>query len=248
VQRGGQASAYDRLLGTRLGSEAVLALMMMAQSMENSHKQQPQPIVIAVNGNKTCYIPLEESVEKTKIVATALAQKDYKKVVELRGSSFQRNLDTYIKMSKLEPKMFISHSHAKMMANYRKSQSRYRLAVLNLGAPASGANSAVRSFVRHAVSVGCTCLCVQDGFEGFVLGYMKPMEWNTVYGWTSIGGSLLGCQRVDAKQVGYAQIAKKIHEFRIDGLALIGGFEAFLSVVFFLYIISNFLHSTTFQF
>ncbi len=234
VQRGGQASAYDRIIGTRLGSEAVLALMMMAQTTESSmNGNQPQPIVIAVNGNKTCYIPLEESVEKTRMVATALAQKDYKKVVELRGTSFQRNLDTYIQMSKLEPNMLISHSHPKVTVNCKKNQGRYRLAVLNLGAPASGANSAVRSFVRHAVSVGCTCLGVQDGFEGFVLGFMKPMEWNSVYGWTGTGGSLLGCQRVDARQVGYAQIARKIREFRIDGLALIGGFEAYSSVICF---------------
>ncbi len=50
------------------------------------------------------------------------------------------------------------------------------------------------------------------------------------YGWTGIGGSLLGCQRVDAKQVGFDVIARKIREHRVDGMILIGGFEAFSSI------------------
>ena len=111
VQRGGQTSAFDRILGTRLGSEAVLALMLMAKTAEcmRPNEQSPQPIVIAVNGNQTCYIPLEESVEKTRMVMLALAERDYARVVELRGPSFRRNLNTYISMSKHEPKMFASH-------------------------------------------------------------------------------------------------------------------------------------------
>ena len=102
--------------------------------------------------------------------------------------------------------------------------------MLNLGAPASGSNSAIRSFVRQAISSNCMCMGVQDGFEGFVMGLMKPLEWKSVYGWTAIGGSILGCQRVDAKQVGFERIAQKIREFKIDGLVIIGGFEAFSSV------------------
>ena len=42
---------------------------------------------------------------------------------------------------------------------------------------------------------------------------------------------LLGCQRVDAKKVGFSEIAEKIKQYEIDGLLLIGGFEAFMSLV-----------------
>ena len=89
VQRGGQASAFDRLLGTRLGSEAVLALMLMAES-----NFPQQPVVMAVNGNQSCYIPLEESVAKTKELAKALQECNYKRVLELRGGNFQ--VSTYM--------------------------------------------------------------------------------------------------------------------------------------------------------
>lgn len=97
-------------------------------------------------------------------------------------------------------------------------EGRYRLAVLNIGAPASGMNSAVRSFVRHAITAGCVCLGVQDGFEGLVMGMVKPIEWKSVNGWTGIGGSILGCQQIDAEQVGLELIARKIREFKIDGM------------------------------
>lgn len=93
MQRGGTPSAYDRILGARMGCEAVLALMMHASN---------KPVVIAINGNQTTYLPLEESVEKTRSISQAIKNKDFARAVELRGPNFKRNLETYLKMSKLE--------------------------------------------------------------------------------------------------------------------------------------------------
>ncbi len=97
VQRGGYASAFDRCLGTRMGCEAVLALM--------NAKPENQPVVIGINGNQTIHIPLMEAVEKTKLVAKAMAERDFEHAVELRGSSFQRNLETCLQLSKIRPKL-----------------------------------------------------------------------------------------------------------------------------------------------
>jgi 6-phosphofructokinase 1 len=94
VQRGGTPSSYDRILGARMGCEAVLALMM--------HPQNGRPVVIGINGNQTFYIPLEESVEKTRAISKAISDKDFARAIELRGPSFKRNLETYLRMSKLE--------------------------------------------------------------------------------------------------------------------------------------------------
>ncbi len=210
VQRGGTTSAYDRVLAARLGSEAVLALMMA--------KPESAPVVMGINGNQTCYIPLIESVERTQIVSQTIQQKNFRSAIILRGSSFGRNLETYIRMSKLEPKLTCTASN-------------YTLAVLNIGAPACGVNSAIRSFVRHGVSRGCRILGIQDGFEGLVKNQVKQLKWKDVYGWTGTGGSNLGCQRVDALSVGFSQIAQKLKDLAIDGLFLIGGFEAFSSLL-----------------
>ena len=212
VQRGGATSAYDRVLGARLGSEAVLALMM-------SHDESPA-FVIGISGNQPCYIPLVEAVERTKACAKAMANFEFQKAIELRGASFERNLETYIKMSKLQPKLLVD-----------ESSRHYTLAVMNIGAPAAGVNSVIRSFVRHAASLGCTVLAIQDGFEGLIAGLVKELEWKSVYGWTGVGGSLLGCQRVDAKKIGYSNIAAKLKKYKIEGLLIVGGFEAFTSVL-----------------
>lgn len=107
----------------------------------------------------------------------------------------------------------------------------YKFGILNIGAPSCGVNSVIRSFVRHSVAHGCTILAIHDGFEGLVADRVRELKWKCVYGWTGIGGSLLGCQRVDAKQVGFQAIADKLREYRIDGLLVIGGFEAYTSVV-----------------
>lgn len=156
VQRGGAASAFDRVLGTRMGSEAVLALM--------NAKPENEPVVISLNGNQTCYVPLMASVEKTKAVGKGMEARDFSTVIELRGMSFQRNLETYLQLSKISPK-------------YSESDERYpyTFAVLNVGAPACGINSAVRSFVRHGVWKGCRVLGVNDGFDGLAKGDLHEL-------------------------------------------------------------------------
>ena len=41
---------------------------------------------------------------------------------------------------------------------------------MNVGAPACGVNSVIRSFVRHGAGKGCRILAILDGFEGLVNG------------------------------------------------------------------------------
>jgi 6-phosphofructokinase 1 len=69
---------------------------------------------------------------------------------------------------------------------------------------------------------GCKILAIDDGFEGLVNGDIRELDWKSVYGWTSVGGSLLGCQRVDAKMVGFDKIAKQLRAYKIQGLLIIG--------------------------
>ena len=111
------------------------------------------------------------------------------------------------------------------------TQYHYTFAVMNVGAPACGVNSAVRSFVRNGIWKGCKILAVQDGFEGLVKGDLKELDWKSVYGWTGLGGSLLGTQRVDAKQIGLEKVAASLKNFKIQGLVVIGGFEGYKSIV-----------------
>ncbi len=62
VQRGGSPSAFDRLLGCRMGAEAVLALMEMTQDSE--------PCVISIDGNQMVRVPLMACVKRTQRVGS----------------------------------------------------------------------------------------------------------------------------------------------------------------------------------
>ncbi|CAH1286316.1 unnamed protein product [Diabrotica balteata] len=95
VQRGGNPSAFDRVLGSRMGAEAVMALMESTEETE--------ACVISLDGNQAVRIPLMEGVKQTKAVAKAMEEKQWDKAVELRGKSFQRNLETYKLLTRLKP-------------------------------------------------------------------------------------------------------------------------------------------------
>ena len=58
VQRGGAPSAFDRILGCRMGAEAVLALMDATPSTP--------ALVVSIDGNAAVRVPLMACVEKTQ--------------------------------------------------------------------------------------------------------------------------------------------------------------------------------------
>ncbi|XP_003377600.1 6-phosphofructokinase [Trichinella spiralis] len=211
VQRGGNPSAFDRLLGSRMGAEAVLALMDTSQDAESC--------VIALDGNSIVRVPLMQCVERTQLVQKAMKEKNWELAVKLRGRSFQRNLETYKLLAKLRPlteKGNLSGGHI------------FTLAVMNVGAPACGMNAAVRSFVRNALCHNCRVLAVKDSFEGLVKGNVQEMNWCDVSNWSMFGGSFLGTQKLlPTKNI--EKVVEQLRHFKIDGLFLIGGFEAFHS-------------------
>ena len=96
VQRGGSPSAFDRILGCRMGAEAVLALMDATPETE--------ACVVSLEGNQAIRVPLMACVEKTQAVTKAMAEKNWQLAVQLRGRSFQRNLETFRMLSKNKPK------------------------------------------------------------------------------------------------------------------------------------------------
>ena len=59
VQRGGAPSAFDRILGSRMGAESVLALI--------EAKPETEPCVVTLVGNMAIRVPLMACVEKTQV-------------------------------------------------------------------------------------------------------------------------------------------------------------------------------------
>lgn len=211
VQRGGSPSAFDRVLGCRMGAEAVMALMEATPDAE--------ACVVSLDGNQAVRLPLMECVEKTKAVAKAMADKQWELAVQLRGRSFARNLETYKMLTRLKPPKSAFDETGKGLEGYT-------MAVMHIGAPACGMNAAVRSFVRNCIYRGDTVYGIHDGVEGLVAGNVQVMTWSDVTGWVGQGGAILGTKRTLPNQR-MPQIAARLKEFKIQALLIIGGFEAY---------------------
>ncbi|CAH1286317.1 unnamed protein product [Diabrotica balteata] len=155
----------------------------------------------------------------------AMEEKQWDKAVELRGKSFQRNLETYKLLTRLKPPKEFFGDGAKVKEGYV-------MAVIHIGAPACGMNAAVRSFVRNCIYRGDTVIGIHDGLEGLLAGNVKKMAWADVTGWVGQGGAYLGTKR-SLPTNKLDQVAKRLTEYGIQALLIIGGFEGYQSGLMF---------------
>ena len=217
VQRGGKPSAYDRLIACRMGAAAALVLLQATGEIP--------PTMIGVQGNYICQIPLMECVEATRNVNRAMQECNFERAQALRGSSFLRNIKVSRRISSCGPRGCGSkHSPS-------ASGPSYRVAIMNVGSPAAGMNSAVRAFVRLMTYTGHTVLGIEEGFEGLLLDRVKEMGWHDVSDWASFGGSFLGTNRTSPTEETVPMIAEKLTKHGIQGLLIVGGFDGFESLM-----------------
>ena len=210
VQRGGAPSAFDRNLGTMMGYAAVRTILQAAPNEE--------PQLICMRGNRITTAPLMHCVDQTHAVAEAINTHDYKKAMELRTSSFSGVFNTFRTFVRALPHPPVAGSR------------RFKFAVLNSGAPSPGMNTATRAAVRLGIDKGHGILGVQNGFDGLINGDIREMDWMSVNGWASMGGSELGTNRKVPKGGDLYAIARNIEKHEIDGILVIGGWNAYESV------------------
>jgi len=100
----------------------------------------------------------------------------------------------------------------------------------SVGAPAGGMNAATRAAVRFCISRGHTAIGIHNGFRGLLDDNIEFLSWLRVDSWMARGGSELGTNRSqpDEDLVG---VADQLQKYEIDGLFIIGGFEAFTSLL-----------------
>ena len=207
VQRGGRPSAFDRTLSTLMGYEAVNTIL--------AAKPEDEPVVIGIRNNRMTRLPLMESVLKTQAVVEAVNTKDYERAMSLRSSSFKDAFQTFKTMVRALPHPI------------DPDKKRFRIAVLNAGAPAPGMNTAARAAIRLGLDTGHIMLGVQNGFEGLIEGEVESMNWMNVSGWATRGGSMLGTTRRVPKGRDLYAIARVIEDHHIDALLMIGGWTAY---------------------
>ncbi|CCF60306.1 hypothetical protein KAFR_0J02420 [Kazachstania africana CBS 2517] len=212
VQRGGTAVAYDRMLATLQGVEAVNAVL-------ESNPDTPSPL-IAINENKIVRKPLVESVRLTKSVAEAIQAKDFKKAMSLRDTEFVEHLNNFMAINSAD------HNEALLPAD-----KRLKIAIVNVGAPAGGINSAVYSMATYCMSQGHKPYAIYNGWSGLARHEsVRSLKWEDMIGWQSRGGSELGTNRATPKDADMGMIAYYFQKYQFDGLVIVGGFEAFESL------------------
>ena len=232
VQRGGSACAYDRMLSTLQGVEAVSAVL-------DATPQTPTP-VISIIENKIVRKPLLEAVKATQAVAEAIEAKDFEGAMKMRDAEFSEYHHAYMITTATDqpdlslpkekvresPYLFVSVNSTKHM----------RIAIIHVGAPAGGMNSATRAAVAYCLSRGHTPVAIHNGFPGLCrhhsdkpLGSVREVKWLDVEGWISKGGSEIGTNRgLPSEDI--AKTAECFKLYRFDALFVIGGFEAFTAV------------------
>uniref|UniRef100_A0A915Q3E9 6-phosphofructokinase n=1 Tax=Setaria digitata TaxID=48799 RepID=A0A915Q3E9_9BILA len=211
IQRGGSPSAFDRLLGCRMGAEAAIALLEM--------NEETEPCVVSIDGNQVVRIPLMKCVERTKAVKTAMDMKNWAMALKLRGRGFRRNVEMYRTLSKIR--------------KHEPASEGFNIAIMNVGSPSAGCNAAVMSCVRTAILQGCVPYCIYNSNEGLATGQFQKMEWNDVAVWSAEGGSFLGAQRGLPDEDTLPLMAKSLLRFNIHSLIIIGGFNAYHTCLIF---------------
>ncbi|WVQ75979.1 6-phosphofructokinase [Cryptococcus sp. DSM 104548] len=210
TQRGGKPCAYDRILPTLQGVEAV-------QTLLDATPETPS-YMIGTQENKITKIPLLEAVAQTQEVAAAIENRDFAKAMSFRDSEFQEMLQAFAISSSLD------------VSQAASEDKRLRIGIIHVGAPAGGMNAATRQAVRFCHNRGHTPVAIYNGFEGLLDDNVSELSWLRVDSWTTRGGSELGTNR-SLPSVDIGSVAAGFQRHQLDALLLIGGFEAFNSVV-----------------
>lgn len=210
VQRGGAPSAFDRVMGTLLGHAAVEEAL--------SFGPDSVPQLIGLKENRIRKTPLVECVGRARAVAEALEGRDYDRALSLRSRSFRETVEVLKTLVRARP-----HGPS-------GEAKRFRIALLNAGAPAPGMNTAARAFVRLLLDRGHETLGVRNGFEGLLAGTVEEMTWMSVHGWVGRGGAELGTSRRIPDGAEWGAVARSLAANRVDGLLVIGGFSGYEAV------------------
>ena len=210
VQRGGRPSAYDRWMPTLLGYAAAQEVLRATPESE--------PHIIGVRHNRIAHLPLMQSVENTRAVASYIKDGDYEAAVAARGTSFSQMLQIFENMS--TPPSQSRHDDSPVKDK--------RVAILHAGGLAPGMNTAARAAVRLGIDHGLTMLGIEGGFPGLLNGAVKELSWADVEGWVGEGGAALGTHREYPSIEQLYSIGRSLESNHIDGLIVIGGFNAYL--------------------
>ncbi|KAI9663339.1 MAG: 6-phosphofructokinase, alpha subunit [Alyxoria varia] len=217
VQRGGTACAYDRMLSTLQGVEAVDAVL-------TATPDTPSPVICIVE-NKIVRKPLLDAVRMTHEVSEAIEAKEFEKAMSMRDNEFQEYHKAFlITTATDQPELLLP------------PEKRMRIGIIHVGAPAGGMNAATRAAVAYCLARGHTPVALHNGFPGLCRhhddepsGSVRDVNWLEAERWASTGGSEIGTNR-GLPSEDMETTSDCFKKYKIEGLFLVGGFEAFTAL------------------
>lgn len=211
VQRGGAADANDRLGATLQGVEAVRAVLELTPDT-------PSPM-IAMKDNRIERKPLMKAVAQTKKVAECIEAKDFDGAMALRDLAFADAWTAFKGIS-------IYDDGLRMLPE----AERLNIGVVHVGAALAGLNAATRAAALYCLAKGHRLFAIQGGFSGLVdEGVVRELGWLDVEGWHNQGGLEIGTNR-SLPLCNYGKVAYYFQKFSLQGLLIVGGFEAFTAL------------------
>lgn len=104
-----------------------------------------------------------------------------------------------------------------------------RIGVLSSGGDGPGFNPCIRAVVRTAISHGVSVMGIKYGFSGLINGEIDELDVRSVGGILGRGGTILGTARSEEFRTerGRLTAMRKVHEYGIEGLVIIGGDGSF---------------------
>jgi 6-phosphofructokinase 1 len=112
-----------------------------------------------------------------------------------------------------------------------------RFGLLTAGGDCPGLNAVIRAVTKTALGRGLQVAGIEDGFAGLIYGRMKDLDWQSVSGILSHGGTILGSSNRDNPfrfprkgpdgQIEFADVSDRVLDniarARLDALVCVGG-------------------------
>jgi 6-phosphofructokinase 1 len=211
VQRGGTPSAFDRWMSTLLGYTAVHELLTAPHGTP--------PVLVGLQHSRISRRPLLDAVAATKALNARLSVGETGGAVEARGGTFAATKQIFAELA--------------TAPSAELPRAAKRIAVVHVGGLAPGMNSAVYAAVRLGIARGLRVLGVSGGLPGLAAGKLRELGWADVDGWIAEGGAMLGTHREAARVEELYGLSRAVEQAELDGLMVIGGYNAYLSAASF---------------
>lgn len=214
IQRGGPTSAQDRIYGTLLGVRAVEILL----------GPMKEPIMISIFRDEISEVELKEVIEKNDLLRSLQERKRFDEILRSRSDFFRLGY-SYFRKSLVTGMEDMNGSRGYNLNPGESHKNRkVRIGILQFERRSSGMNTALNAATQYSLMAGAEPYYIPNGFEGLIGGKLVKSRPYEFFGDANNGGSAIGVG--NSEEVDIKLVQKKVEEYKLDSLIVIGGSKA----------------------